>query len=426
MQPAQRAIRSRSLLGRQRAQLGGALILAVLLPLLVRMSVGPTADFDDLASAAGGNFIAVVLGHYIVRSLTAYPGITSGAYVFPSFAASYSIVLIVFLGFRLEYSRFLFAVGSVICMGWYVTIFLLAQRRRTMRIGVVPFGATDALYRIEAIQWKRLSRPSAADIADVDALAADFRADLPADWVHFLTDCALRGTLVYHHKQLNESLTGRVEIDHLSENTFGSLIPAFVYVKLKQTVDFVAAVVAGVLLLPLLLAVAAAIKLDSRGPVLFRQTRIGYGGAAFRVAKFRTMVHNADVRAAAGRDQAITVVDDPRITRLGRTLRKTRIDELPQILNILKGEMSWIGPRPEAEVLSNWYEAELPFYRYRHVVRPGISGWAQVNQGHVSDVDQVLGKLHYDFYYIKYFSPWLDLLIVFRSVATMVTGFGAR
>jgi lipopolysaccharide/colanic/teichoic acid biosynthesis glycosyltransferase len=107
-------------------------------------------------------------------------------------------------------------------------------------------------------------------------------------------------------------------------------------------------------------------------------------------------------------------------------LRKFRLDELPQIFNIMKGEMSWIGPRPEAEVLSRWSQSEIPFYRYRHVVKPGISGWAQVNQGHVADVEQVHRKLQYDFYYIKYFSPWLDLLILLRTIKTILTGFGSR
>jgi lipopolysaccharide/colanic/teichoic acid biosynthesis glycosyltransferase len=126
------------------------------------------------------------------------------------------------------------------------------------------------------------------------------------------------------------------------------------------------------------------------------------------------------------RRAAMTGDDDDRITRVGAFLRRYRLDELPQIFNILKFEMSWIGPRPEAEVLSVWYTSELPFYRYRHVVKPGISGWAQVNQGHVADVEEVHRKLQYDFYYIKYFSPWLDLLILFRTIKTMMTGFGAK
>jgi lipopolysaccharide/colanic/teichoic acid biosynthesis glycosyltransferase len=138
------------------------------------------------------------------------------------------------------------------------------------------------------------------------------------------------------------------------------------------------------------------------------------------------MVHRAAAQSGDDRSEAITRDGDDRITRIGRFLRRTRIDELPQIWNILRGEMSWIGPRPEAMALSEWYEAELPFYIYRHIVRPGISGWAQVNQGHVSDLESVFEKLHYDFYYIKNFSAWLDLLILARTIATVVTGMGAR
>jgi lipopolysaccharide/colanic/teichoic acid biosynthesis glycosyltransferase len=131
--------------------------------------------------------------------------------------------------------------------------------------------------------------------------------------------------------------------------------------------------------------------------------------------------HSTDARAAA-----MTGDLDPRVTPVGALLRRTRIDELPQVFNILRAEMSWIGPRPEAEVLSHWYVGELPFYRYRHVVKPGISGWAQTNQGHVAEVGEVHRKLQYDFYYIKYFSPWLDVLILFKTARTMLNGFGAR
>jgi lipopolysaccharide/colanic/teichoic acid biosynthesis glycosyltransferase len=122
----------------------------------------------------------------------------------------------------------------------------------------------------------------------------------------------------------------------------------------------------------------------------------------------------------------MTQSDDARVTRLGRFLRRTRIDELPQIWNILRGEMSWIGPRPEAMSLSSWYEGELPFYRYRHIVRPGITGWAQVNQGHVCSLSDVDHKLQFDFYYIKNISYWMDILILIKSFRVVLTGFGAK
>jgi lipopolysaccharide/colanic/teichoic acid biosynthesis glycosyltransferase len=141
--------------------------------------------------------------------------------------------------------------------------------------------------------------------------------------------------------------------------------------------------------------------------------------------KFRSMTVPGE-KPVDARLSAMTRDDDDRVTRVGRFLRRYRLDELPQAINILKGEMSWIGPRPEAVPLSLWYEEELPFYRYRHIVRPGISGWAQVRQGHVVEVDDVLWKLHYDFYYIKNFSFWLDVLIVAGTVKTVASGFGMR
>ena len=235
--------------------------------------------------------------------------------------------------------------------------------------------------------------------------------------------CGAAGRIVYQVKQLSESLTGRVELEHLSENSFGSLVPAIGYFYLKGLADFLLAVVLVPLVLPLMMLVAFAIRFDSRGPALFGQKCVGQSDRLITVYKFRTM---RVLEASSERRAAVTRNDDDRVTAVGRLLRKLRIDELPQIINILKWQMSWIGPRPEAQILSVWYTKEIPFYRYRHVVKPGISGWAQVNQGHVAEVDEVHRKLQYDFYCIKYFSPWLDVLIFFRTVRTMLTGFGSR
>ena len=118
--------------------------------------------------------------------------------------------------------------------------------------------------------------------------------------------------------------------------------------------------------------------------------------------------------------------NEARITRIGRFIRRTRFDELPQIFNILKGEMSWIGPRPESQVLSNFYEQKLPFYRYRFTVKPGITGWAQIRQGHVTGIENAQLKLEYDFYYEKHFSFWLDLRILLSTVRVVLTGHGAK
>jgi len=415
--------RRRSILNRKRFQFVGALVVAVLLPWWVRTVVGGKLFEPAATNALVANTVAVVMAFWMRLSVETYPGIRRTYVILPSASTAHGIVVVWFLLSRFPYDRIALAAGFVLHVLWLYLLYFYAERQIVARIAVVPFGAVDRLLRISAVQWVRLKRPKLYDARASDAIVADFSADLPDEWEAFLADAALAGRIVYQHKQLAESLTGRVELEQLSENSFGSLVPARGYFHLKALIDFVVALVLLPLALPVMLMIAIAIRLDSSGPVLFRQQRVGFAGRKITVYKFRTM---GDIEVSDERRAAMTLDDDDRVTRIGRRLRKLRLDELPQIFNILRWEMSWIGPRPEAEILSRWYANELPFYRYRHVVKPGISGWAQVNQGHVAEVDEVHRKLQYDFYYIKYFSPWLDLLILLRTIKTMLTGFGSR
>lgn len=367
--------------------------------------------------------IAHTSGYLLYKRIGNFPGVAAAGYILPTFALTYGLVFMAIFFFRFDYSRFQAAASFIQSTLWYFGLSLATRRLDPYRLAVIPGGDVDRLDDIPGVSWHRIHSPETI-VEHASGVVADLRADLSDEWERYIADRALSGTPVYHVKQISESLTGRVEIEHLSENTLGSLNPNHAYLKIKQAVDWISALVILVVSSPLLLFVAAAIKFDSAGPALFRQERMGYRGKIYEVYKFRTMKLGAPV--GDEKEEAITKAGDARITRLGQFLRKSRIDELPQAFNILRGEMSWIGPRPEALVLSKWYEAELPFYRYRHIVRPGITGWAQVNQGHVAAVDDVLEKLHYDFYYIKNFSPWLDVLIVFRTIRTMLTGFGAR
>ncbi|RWC25165.1 MAG: polyprenyl glycosylphosphotransferase [Mesorhizobium sp.] len=368
-------------------------------------------------------FIAHTSGYFLYKRIGNFPGVAAAGYILPTFALTYGLVFVTIFFFRFDYSRFQAAASFTQSTLWYFGLSLATRRLDSFRLAIIPGGDVYRLESIPDVQWHRVHSPETV-VEDASGVVADLRADLSEEWERYIADRALSGTPVYHVKQITESLTGRVEIEHLSENTLGSLNPNHAYLKMKQAIDWVSALFILIVFSPLFLFVALAIKLDSAGPALFRQKRMGYRGNIYEVYKFRTMKLSASV--GDEKEEAITKTGDERITRLGQFLRKSRIDELPQALNILRGEMSWIGPRPEALVLSKWYEAELPFYRYRHIVRPGITGWAQVNQGHVAAVDDVLEKLHYDFYYIKNFSPWLDVLIVFRTIRTMLTGFGAR
>ncbi len=413
-----------SLLTRRRFQFAGALLFSALVPWLARGPLLPGTLLEHASvNTLTGNAIAVVIAFWMRLSIETYPGIRRSAVILPATLTGHGVIVAWFLLTRLPYDRLALTGGFVLHLIWLYLLYIYAERNLRRTIAVVPFGAVAPLARIDSVNWRTIRRPRLADVRKGQAIVADFSADLPDEWEAFLADAALDGRIVYQVKQLWESLTGRVELEHLSENSFGSLVPARGYFYLKSVGDFLFALAILPLALPLMALIAVAIRLDGSGTILFRQKRIGHAGKRITVYKFRTMRPGT---IADDREAAMTSEEDARITRIGRILRKLRLDELPQIFNILRFEMSWIGPRPEAEVLSRWYTSEIPFYRYRHVVRPGISGWAQVNQGHVANVDQVHEKLKYDFYYIKYFSPWLDVLILFRTIKTMASGFGAR
>lgn len=425
--PADRGSRvAGSLLTRKRFQLAVSLVLGALLPWAVRYFL-PGRMFEA-ASINGliGNAVAIIIAFWMRLSIETYPGIRRSFILLPAALTGHGLVVLWFVLTRFPYDRLALTAGFLIHVLTLYAIYVYANRNVRRRFAVVPFGATGHLEQIDTVDWVQLKRPVLSDVRGTSAIVADFSADLPDKWEAFLADAALAGRIVYQVKQLTESLTGRVELEHLSENSFGSLVPARGYFYLKSNLDFLTAILLLPVALPLMALIALAIRLDSRGPVLFRQSRVGHAGTSITVYKFRTMRVPGDEPQLDERTAAMTSADDDRITRVGRFLRNSRLDELPQIINVLLYEMSWIGPRPEAAILSNWYTKEIPFYRYRHVVKPGISGWAQVNQGHVADVDEVHRKLQYDFYYVKYFSPWLDILILFRTVKVMLSGFGAR
>jgi lipopolysaccharide/colanic/teichoic acid biosynthesis glycosyltransferase len=420
---------SPSVFTRRRFQLAGAIVFAALLPYALRYLL--KADFHGFilfsSNALIGNLAAVLIAFWMRLSIETYPGIQRSYVLLPTALVAHALVLTFFVVTLVPYDRISLGLGFVFHVLWNYASYFIGQRGYRPRIGIVPFGQARALANIEGVDWVFLKQPKVNTKIRFTALVADFSTDLPDEWEAFLADAALAGRIVYQVKQLAESLTGRVELTQLSDNSFGMLVPDRSYFYLKTAADFIVAVIALPVLVPVMLGAATAIALQRDGPVLFRQPRLGHAGRTFIAYKFRTMkVVQIPDNSENARDALATGENDPRITKVGRVLRHFRIDELPQIFNILKGEMSWIGPRPEPEQLSRFFAKEIPFYRYRHVVKPGISGWAQVNQGYASGVDGINTKLKYDFYYIKYFSPWLDILILMRTIKTMLTGFGSR
>jgi exopolysaccharide biosynthesis polyprenyl glycosylphosphotransferase len=190
----------------------------------------------------------------------------------------------------------------------------------------------------------------------------------------------------------------------------------------KRSFDLAVVVVLVIAALPVIMFTALLIALESPGTVIYRQKRVGRGGKAFTLLKFRSMTMDAEKDGKA----AWAAVNDARITRIGRFIRRTRIDELPQLINVLRGEMSLVGPRPERPEFVTMLSEQIPFYAVRHSVKPGITGWAQVRHCYVSTVDDTVKKLEYDIYYVKNNSLLLDLLILLETVRVVLLGEGAR
>lgn len=187
----------------------------------------------------------------------------------------------------------------------------------------------------------------------------------------------------------------------------------------KRTADVVVSALALIILSPIFLLLAIAIKCDSRGSILYRQERIGYHKKPFMILKFRSMRCDAE---ASGPE--LTTVDDPRVTRLGKVMRKYRLDELPQFLNVLRGEMSLVGPRPEREHYIRQILERAPYYSLVHQVRPGITSWGMVKYGYASNVDEMVERLRYDLIYLENVSLPVDMKILFHTISTVLTGKG--
>jgi exopolysaccharide biosynthesis polyprenyl glycosylphosphotransferase len=234
----------------------------------------------------------------------------------------------------------------------------------------------------------------------------------------------LRGIQVEDATTLFERLTGTLPLEDLNPSTliyshgFKVKEPQQI---LRRFVSLVASALVILLCLPFLPLIALAVRLSSPGPVLFRQIRVGRRGMLFTAFKFRTMRQDAESGGAVW-----AKAKDPRVTRLGSILRKTRLDEIPQLWNVLRGDMGFVGPRPERPEFVEWLSKEIPYYDLRHMIRPGLTGWAQVRYQYGASLEETKRKLEYDLYYLKHVSIGLDLLIIFETIKTILLRRGAR
>jgi sugar transferase (PEP-CTERM system associated) len=297
----------------------------------------------------------------------------------------------------------------------------------TLLLGYVPVPGEYAVVSPEKLlpltsTLRDLARDLRAD--EIVVAIGDRRRHFP---IRDILDCKMAGIQIVDIVGFFERQTGRINIDALNPSSMvfaDGIIQAVLKSYVHRAFDLVISLVVLILTLPLMALAAILIWLESgfRGPILYRQTRVGRDGKLFRILKFRSMSVDAEQHGAA----RWAVAGDSRITAVGGLLRMSRIDELPQLINVLKGEMSFVGPRPERPEFVDELANEIPFYDLRHRVNPGITGWAQICYPYGASQEDAKDKLEYDLYYIKNYSLFLDLMILIQTVQVILWGKGAR
>lgn len=333
--------------------------------------------------------------------------------------------LMILAAFREYYSGVYLAKLTILWSAWMFVARLILKalqpKPKVLLVGDSSFW--PELIHSEKVKATKVNYvPSQTDNSAWAAIILDPMHSYSKEWLAWLAHADMASIPIISAPILLESLTGRIATDALEGRWAPSIFHGRAgYQWQKRGLDIIATVLALPILLPLGFLVAMAVYIDTGRPILFWQDRMGKDGKVFKMVKFRSMRTNAESQGAFFASR-----DDKRVTRLGAFLRKFRLDELPQFWNVLRGEMSIIGPRPEQVDFAIEFEHSIALYTLRHNVRPGITGWAQVMQGYAAGQDENTQKLRYDCYYIKYMSFWLDVTIVLKTIRTVLTGFGSR
>jgi sugar transferase (PEP-CTERM system associated) len=367
-----------------------------------------------------------VLSFVLAGLVYLFPELDIGPYVFLVGVSFLAILLVLW---RVAYE-------------WIIRLPLFRERVYVLGCGerartVVELLRTSRDAGMEVIGWKsegevhgRLERFSAdlrafrgpkPGIDRVIVAMEDRRETMP---VRELLDLRLCGVFIENSSTLMERLSGKLPLDGLNPSTliFTEGFRMNTSQQIFRRLLSLAVSFTGLLLcLPILPFIVLAVRLSSPGPILFSQTRVGQRGHLFTAYKFRTMWKDAEAQGAVWATK-----DDPRVTTIGRFMRSTRIDEIPQLWNVLRGDMAFVGPRPERPEFVQWLSQEIPFYDLRHMIRPGITGWAQVRYHYGASLAETKHKLEYDLYYVKHQSIGLDLLIMFETIKTIIMRRGAQ
>ena len=412
------------------------LAIAALLIVAVRAELPPLETWQIFTDTLALSWLAALASTLLLDALVARQPYVHFTVALVGIAAAFGALFIYLLGTHAAYSRWAIVIGVAATTVLHAYAWKRWRRGMTLRLAVVDEALLARLApasrfpsdasSVDRCSWVVLAEGATPEGVDGVVLPDDasgkFRQGVSLR-------AKLAGTQVYSEAFVRALLTGRLDIDRADAVFLDDVPTSFLYAAVKRALDVAGALLLGVFALPLTLVAVALIRLDSPGRALLVQPRVGLRGRVFGMYKLRTMTEaaaNGTTAPGPACAPAADVVADARITRVGRWLRRSRIDELPQLWNVLRGEMSLIGPRPEWIATAADLERRIPQFAFRYLVRPGITGWAQVHQGHVTAESAARIKLEYDLYYAKNMSLALDLAIGALTVRTVLTGKGAR
>jgi len=347
-------------------------------------------------------------------------------------ATPFALTPLMFAIAQQPYSRAAVLVSFLVTAGWLTWGYIHYVKHKPLKLiywddqvppklnNYVQPGNISPL-DLELIRWQVDNNDfDRVRVPNCDGVIVDRYVGVEINRAHLLERIKMKHLRIYSIESVAEMVSGRKTLPQMGDNIW-EIDNDPVYDTIKRLIDLSVLLVFAPLWIPIAALIAIAVRYDSKGPALFMQERVGRNGKVFKIYKFRSMVQGLQAPGVH-----FAQAEDPRITKVGRILRRTRLDEIPQFWNILIGEMSLIGPRPEQTPFVREFASSIPNYPYRHLVRPGLSGWAQVQQGYADSLETTKIKLSFDLYYVTHYSLSLDLLIVVKTLRIVFTGFGAR
>ncbi|WP_249931130.1 sugar transferase [Ramlibacter sp. 2FC] len=418
---------------RQGAQLGWSLagglslLLSYLIALLLHRADLVTGLFPQTVLWCALPYL--LAAHWLYRG-AGLPAAERGSLLLVTTATPFLLTPLGFALLQQPYSRGAVLLVYALSTAWFLLGDRLHQHRHVQRLACLDEGIPEILQALIGRDGLRsqgiLLLPWPADgqtpdrLQVFDGVVLNRQATTSDARSHLLSHLKLNHVRLYSVEAVAELLSGRKMLP-TGQDELWEIDGNPAYDVAKRVIDVALVLATLPLWLPLCALVALAVRLDSPGPALFSQSRVGRDGRSFRLWKFRSMRHLSQPQPARFAEQ-----QDDRITRAGRVIRRWRLDELPQLWNVLLGHMSLIGPRPEQTQFVQGFATRIPAYPYRHLVRPGLTGWAQVQQGYADSEEKTIVKLSYDLYYVAHYSMALDLLIAYKTLRIVLNGFGVR